>query len=139
MIKLLTVEDAAHRLGLSEDEVAELVAQGELKALWIGGEVLRFHPDDVAAWRPRPAMSRSERPRRPPVRSRVVTVQGPPAEPSAPTSLGKGGLTTVSSHPVPAPATWWDRCWELAYAYDGYLVTALLVLTILIAFFVAPK
>jgi len=131
--KLLTAAEAARRLGLSEPEVTELAERGELRALWIGGEVLRFHPDDVAAWRSRrDEVTRPSAPRGP-----VVTVQGPPAEPSAPTSSGKGGLTTVSSQPVAAPSAWWERCLEFLYLYDGYVVTALLVLTVLVAFFIA--
>lgn len=144
MEKLLTVAEAAHRLGLSEDDVTELVARGELQALWIGGEVLRFHPDDVAAWRPRPKAVGPSAPRGLASHGPVATVQGPPLAPSEPTSSGKGGLTTVSSSAnepwrIPGPATWWDQCRDFIYAYDGYLVTALLVVTVLLALFVAPK
>ena len=136
--KLLTAAEAARRLGLSEGDVTELVERGELQALWIGGEVLRFHPDDLAAWRPRSKPAESSAPRGQASRGPVSTVEGPPTESSAPTSLGKGGLTTVSSQPVPSPATWGDRLLEFVYAYDGYVVTGLLVLTILVALFVAP-
>lgn len=46
--KLLTISEVANRLRLPEAEVQQLVAAGRLKALRLGGELLRFHPDDVA-------------------------------------------------------------------------------------------
>lgn len=131
----MTAAEAAHRLGLSEQEVAQLAARGELPALWIGGEVLRFHPDDLAAWRP-PASGQAD-PAAP--RGPVATIQEAPARPADPVSRGKGDVTTVSSQPVPAPRTWQDRCLEFIYTYDGYVVSALLVATILVALFVAPR
>ncbi|MBI4228043.1 MAG: hypothetical protein HY600_07230 [Candidatus Omnitrophica bacterium] len=69
----------------------------------------------------------------------VATVQDSSARAVGPVSRGKGEVTTVSSQPVPAPSTWRDRCLEFVYTYDGYLVSALLVLTILVALFVAPR
>ena len=48
--KLLTVAEAAHRLGLSEDNLTRMAKAGEVKCLWIGGELLRFHPDDLEGW-----------------------------------------------------------------------------------------
>lgn len=157
MNKLLTAAETARRLGLSEHEVARLVVRGELPALWIGGEVLRFHPDDVAAWRPRQVPQNAAQPSAP--RSPVITVQEPPVPRSAesrdgpslrappeggslrsPVSRGKGAVTTVSSQPMPPRArSWQDRCLEFVYTYDGYVVSALLVATILIALFVAPR
>ena len=60
--KLLTPAEAARRLGVAEAEVARLTARGALKALRLGDGVLRFHPEDVAAWqarRPAPPAPRS--------------------------------------------------------------------------------
>jgi len=53
--KLLTPTEVARRLGVAEAEVARLTARGTLKALHLGDGLLRFHPEDVAAWQARPA------------------------------------------------------------------------------------
>lgn len=50
--KLLTSSEAARRLGISEQELARIVQAGQLKAIRLGGELVRFHPDDVDTWRP---------------------------------------------------------------------------------------
>lgn len=59
--KLLTPAEVAARWGMAEHEVTRLAVAGRLKALWIGGELLRFHPDAVAV---RPALDGAP-PRRP--------------------------------------------------------------------------
>ena len=51
--RLLTAADAARRLGVSAAELDGLVKSGALKAFRIGGELLRFHPDDLEAFRSR--------------------------------------------------------------------------------------
>lgn len=98
--KLLTSAEVARQLGISESEVARLVTQAKLKAIRLGPEVLRFHPEDVAAWQ-----AAERRPRRPP----------PPRSP------------VPGSRPLSA----WERMRDLLYAYDFYLVAALLIGAIL--------
>lgn len=67
--KLLTSAEAARRLGISERELDRLVQGGELSALRLGGELVRFHPDDVDAWRP----SATATPPRDPVRPKPAS------------------------------------------------------------------
>lgn len=45
--KVLTAKELATRWRVSNMTLYRLVKQGELKALKIGGKVLRFHLDDV--------------------------------------------------------------------------------------------
>ncbi|MBI4313293.1 MAG: helix-turn-helix domain-containing protein [Candidatus Omnitrophica bacterium] len=65
--KLLTTVEVARQLNVPESEVERLAREGQLKGLWIGGELLRFHPDDVGRWqsqsREAPSPSCSKRPR----------------------------------------------------------------------------
>ena len=103
--KLLTVAETAHRLGVNEAEVHRLVHSGALKALRLGGELLRFHPDDLAAYQAR-------------AKGRLVATRHNTAD-----------LTEVSRPSRVAAA--WDRCWEFVYTYDFYLLAFALVAVIL--------
>ena len=47
--KMLTLEEAARRLGVTSHEVDRLVAEGQLPAYNIGGQFVRFRHDDVEA------------------------------------------------------------------------------------------
>jgi excisionase family DNA binding protein len=47
--KLLTAEEAADLLGISEEEIKKLVETGELPAYQIGGRFLRFRKEQVEA------------------------------------------------------------------------------------------
>jgi len=108
--KLLTAADVAQRLGLSEAEVAQLAERGELRALRLGGELLRFHPDDVAAWQ--------------------ATHHRRAASPPSLVPAGSPGRQRSAARPssaVVGPEPWWERWGDFLYAYDFYLVAALLI------------
>lgn len=70
--KLLTLTEAAERLGLSEEEVRRLVEKGEIPAYQIGGMYLRFKEEQILSLRPRymrngeapEAVNNAERPQR---------------------------------------------------------------------------
>ena len=59
MEKLWTTSEVAQFLGVNETDVEELVRQGRLTGYKLGGQFLRFRPDQVEAvkrtLRPRPA------------------------------------------------------------------------------------
>ena len=70
MEKLWTTSEVARFLGVNEADVEELVRQGRLTGYKLGGQFLRFRPDQVEALkrtaRPQPAtVEKSARPRRP--------------------------------------------------------------------------
>lgn len=48
-VALMSVQDVADHVGLSERTIRAAVADGELAAVKLRGR-LRFHPSDVAAW-----------------------------------------------------------------------------------------
>ncbi|OGW75044.1 MAG: hypothetical protein A2Z72_02705 [Omnitrophica bacterium RBG_13_46_9] len=47
--KLLTIEEVAALLGLSEDGVRKLVEKGDLPAYKVGGQYLRFRKEQIEA------------------------------------------------------------------------------------------
>lgn len=47
--KLLTAKEVAFLLGISEEQVKELVEKGELPAYKIGGQFLRFRKEQIEA------------------------------------------------------------------------------------------
>ena len=49
MEKLWTTTEAAKHLGMSEADVEQLVRQGRLTGYKLGGQFLRFRPDQVEA------------------------------------------------------------------------------------------
>ena len=49
MEKLWTTAEAAQFLGINDVDVEELVRQGKLTGYKLGGQFLRFRPDQVAA------------------------------------------------------------------------------------------
>lgn len=51
--KLLTLKEAAEYLGLSEEEVRQLVKKGEIPAYQIGGMYLRFKEEQIFSLKPR--------------------------------------------------------------------------------------
>ena len=65
MEKLWTTSEVAQRLGITEVDVEELVRQGKLTGYKLGGQFLRFRPDQVEALkrttRFRPTTARPER------------------------------------------------------------------------------
>jgi len=52
MEKLWTTAEAAQYLGVTEDDVERLVRSGQLTAHKLGGQFLRFQPDQVKALKP---------------------------------------------------------------------------------------
>jgi len=52
--KLLTLEDAARRLGLPADDVEAFVRSGKLTAFRLGGHLLRLRQSEVELLRRRP-------------------------------------------------------------------------------------
>ncbi len=61
--KLLTLEEAARRLGVSTDGVEELILQGKLSSFRLAGNLLRFRLRDVETLRLESARLRSRPPR----------------------------------------------------------------------------
>lgn len=103
--KLLTVAEVAHQLGLPEAEVRRLAETGALKALRLGGELLRFHPQDVAAYQATPVAYR---------------------------------LSPIAKHDKrfaisDVRHSWLGRVREFLYAYDFYVVVAVVFGLIVVA------
>lgn len=53
--KLLTLEEAARRLGIPADDVEAAIREGRLAAFRLAGDLLRVRLGDVERMRPRPA------------------------------------------------------------------------------------
>ena len=47
--KLLTLEEAASALGVSADQLKQMVAKGDLPAYKVGGQYLRFRKEQIEA------------------------------------------------------------------------------------------
>jgi excisionase family DNA binding protein len=67
MEKLWTTAEAARHLGLLEGDVEHLVAQGKLTGYKLGGQFLRFRPDEIKSLkseltiRPNPKAAKTRR------------------------------------------------------------------------------
>ena len=48
--KLLTLEEAARRLGVAPDDVEQMIQQGRLASFRLGGHLLRVRLGDVERW-----------------------------------------------------------------------------------------
>ncbi|MBI3322920.1 MAG: helix-turn-helix domain-containing protein [Candidatus Omnitrophica bacterium] len=101
--KLLTLEEAARRLGIGPDAVEQMIRQGRLASFRLGGDLLRVRLGDV------------ERLRAPSTAGR------------APSSRSVG----VSSRPRGGLGRLWDRVLDFFYFNDFYLVALLILLTLL--------
>ena len=49
--KLLTMQELSHYLGVSEEKITSLVAEGVISGYHIGGELLRFRKEQIDAIR----------------------------------------------------------------------------------------
>ena len=97
MEKLWTTAEAAQYLGVSEEEVERLVRSGRLAGHRLGGQFLRFNPDDVKT---------------------LKLLQAETAPKVPPTSVGVGGVATVP------PTPWQERVGDFLYFNDLYLISA---------------
>lgn len=65
--KLLTLKDAAKLLGISPEEMEKWVQEGRLPAFQIGGQFLRFRPEEIERFRrerirpPEPSLSQGNK------------------------------------------------------------------------------
>lgn len=101
--KLLTLEEAARRLGVDPDGVEQMIRQGRLASFRLGGHLLRVRLADV------------ER------------LQGTSSAGRAPSSRSVG----VSSRARARGSRPWDRVLDFFYFNDFYLVALLILLTLL--------
>lgn len=101
--KLLTVEEAASRLGIGPDGVEQMIQQGRLASFLLGGHLLRVRLGDVERLRGTSSAGRA-----PSTRSVGVPTR---------TRGRKGRL--------------WDRALDFFYFNDFYLMALLILLTLL--------
>lgn len=102
MEKLWTTAEVAQYLGLEEPDVEQLVRQGKLTGYKLGGQFLRFRPDQVEA------LKRE-------IRGGALQV--------GPTVGGTASAPTES---------WWPRMRDALYFYDFYLASAALLLIVVL-------
>ncbi|MDP3722102.1 MAG: helix-turn-helix domain-containing protein [Candidatus Omnitrophota bacterium] len=101
MEKLWTTAEVAQCLGLQEPEVEQLVRQGTLTGYKLGGQFLRFRPDQVEA------LKRE-------MRAGTLQVES---------STGR----TTSRPPAESR---WSRMRDTLYFYDFYLASAALLMIV---------
>lgn len=107
--KLLTAEEVADLLGISEEEMKKLVKNGDLPAYKIGGRYLRFRKEQVEA-----------------MRSEILLVANDalPAPAAAREHHGK-------PHEVWYPQSPLDKILDFVYFYDFYLISISVITVIL--------
>ena len=101
--KLLTLEEAARRLGLKPDDVEQMIQHGRLEAFRLGGHLLRVRLGDVERLAGTTSAGRHQS-------SRSVGVA----------RRGHTGLRRL-----------WDHVLDFFYFNDFYLVALLILLTLL--------
>jgi len=109
--KLLTIEEVARYLGLSEKAVEDLVEKGELPAYKIGGSFLRFKKEQLDIYRKK--------------RDPGVIARTPP-RPELKESIERGGSTEY---------TFWERLEDFLYYNDFYILSLILLILIVLAVF----
>ena len=109
--KLLTTQQAAEVLGMTEPQVEQLVLEGRLIAYRVGGKYLRFRPEQVERLRQHLA--------------------NPPARAATPTFT----LGPAPSDVAELTYTWGERLRDFLYFNDFYLVSLALLLVVLYAIF----
>ena len=101
--KLLTLEEAARRLGIKPDDVEQMIQQGRLESFRLGGHLLRVRLGDVERLAGTTSAGRHQS-------SRSVGVS----------RRGRTGMGRL-----------WDRVLDFFYFNDFYLVAFLILLTLL--------
>lgn len=109
MEKLWTTTEVAKYLGLSEEDVERLALEGTLTGYKLGGEFLRFRPDQVKRLQERLGGRR-------PAEASATT--GKPPSPAARSATGA--------------ASWQERVRDFLYFYDFYLLSFLLLIGVMI-------
>ena len=104
MEKLWTTAEVAKYLGVNEEDVEQLALEGKLTGYKLGGEFLRFRPDQVKQLKERLGGRR-------------------PAEASA---------TTPAARSATGAASWQERVRDFLYFYDFYLLSFLLLIGVMI-------
>ena len=124
--KLLNIEEVARYLNLSEQAVKELVGKGDLPAYKIGGVLLRFKKEQIESYRKGRASDK--------LAEKVL--------------LGDSGLAPGYNSRRPlrrsrrnapkagdsAPYAFWERLEDALYYNDFYILSAILLALILLAF-----
>ncbi|HPS19932.1 MAG TPA: helix-turn-helix domain-containing protein [Candidatus Omnitrophota bacterium] len=115
--KLLTIEELAEYLGISEDKVNVLVKEGVISGYKVGGEFLRFRKDQIDAIRSEISSSISDNDRIPSqiVRSKVKERH------NAVINFKNNSLT--------------DRVLDFFYFYDFYLISSVIIAVLVIIIF----
>jgi excisionase family DNA binding protein len=102
MEKLWTTTEVAAFLGVNEREVERLVKDGTLMGYKLGGQFLRFRPDQVQA------------------------MKGKVSQPAAPRAI------LARAARAPLKDSWFGRVQDFFYFYDFYLVSALLLAVLMV-------
>jgi excisionase family DNA binding protein len=123
--KLLTLEEAARRLGIPADDVEAMVQGGRLAAFRLGGSLLRVRATDVEAvraQRPHGSMGPEER---------LEIMQG--EDEAGGMDRVVRGSSSLSSDLVPVAhvSSRWARLADFLYFNDFYLISILIILILL--------
>ena len=108
MEKLWTTAEVAKYLGVSEEEVEQLVLEGQLTGYRLGGEFLRFRPDQVTALK---ALLGGRRQKASPLTAE---------KPMSPARPAVGGMS------------WQERVRDFLYFYDFYILSFLLLVSVMV-------
>jgi len=113
--KLLTIKETCLVLGLSEEQVRDLVARGELPAYKIGGRFLRFRKEQIEA-------IQKELTAKPARELKIASLARRPKRPAGTDAPGE-------------KQTFRDKVLDFFYFQDFYIVSAvLIVITLFIIF-----
>jgi excisionase family DNA binding protein len=110
--KLLTLEEAARRLGVPADDVEVLVRSGGLASFRLGGSLLRVRLCDVES-----------------LRGKKLGVG------SWELGVGTERAVLTPDSELQAPSSRWERIVDFCYFNDFYLAAILIILTLLAIIF----
>jgi len=127
--KLLTAEEVASYLGISEEDVKNLVEKGELPAYKIGGAFLRFKREQIETYRKR-RHSLNE------ARSVLFKDRGIkqilPEDGTPTLRQEEDGYLSKTGSTV--KYTLWERLFDFIYFNDFYIFSAILLVIIVLFF-----
>ena len=109
MEKLWTTAEVAAYLGVSEDDVERLALEGKLTGYKLGGEFLRFRPDQV---------------------KRVKDQMGGRGVEAV--SIAEDAPASPARHPATGRSNWQERVRDFVYFYDFYLLSFLLLIGVMV-------
>ena len=122
MEKLWTTTEVANYLGVSEDDVERLVLEGQLTGYKLGGEFLRFRPDQVKRLKDQLGARRL---------TGGSTLKDTPRETAA-SPVSQGKPASPIHHPAGGGLSWQERVRDFVYFYDFYILSFFLLVGVMV-------